>query len=188
MEKLLLVSGPRGRDALTGLLRELGFPPPDIAANSGEARRKLTDGGYSVVLINCPLPDEFGRELALSCADSSAAGVMLLVAADEAPRVAAGVEKHGVCVLPKPLSRQLLAQRIRLVQASARRLRELDKRNRQLMRKLENMQVICRAKCALVRYRDMTEAEAHRYIEQQAMDQRVTSRDVALDIIQMFEG
>ena len=74
------------------------------------------------------------------------------------------------------------------MQASARRLRELDKRNRQLMRKLENMQVICRAQCALVRDRDMTEAEAHRYIEQQAMDQRVTSRDVALDIIQMFEG
>ena len=188
MEKLLLVSGARGRDALTGLLRELGFSSPDLASNSGEARRKLTDGDYAVVLINCPLPDEFGRELALTCADTSSAGVMMLVAADEASRLAAGVEQHGVCVLPKPLSRQLLAQSIRLVKATASRLRNLEKRNRQLVRKLENMQVICRAKCALVRYRDMTEAEAHHYIEQRAMDQRVTSRDVALDIIQMFEG
>ena len=186
MEKFLLVSGARGRDALAGLLRELGFTSLDFAASSGEARRRAAEGDYALVLVNTPLPDEFGRELAVHCAATTAAGVLLLASADEASRVAAGVEKNGVCVLPKPLSRQLLAQSIRLVRASAYRLRELQKQNRQLLRKVENLQMIGRAKCALVRYRDMTEAEAHRYIEQMAMDRRVTARDVALDILQTF--
>lgn len=187
MEKFLLVSGARGRDALAGLLRELGFSALDFAASSGEARRRLSECDYAVIVVNTPLPDEFGRELALHCAGATSSSVLLLAGADEAPRVAAGVEKHGVCVLAKPLARQVLAQSIRLMRASAYRLRELQKQNRQLLQKVENLQLIGRAKCALVRYRDMTEPEAHRYIEQRAMDLRVTSRDVALDILQTFE-
>lgn len=64
---------------------------------------------------------------------------------------------------------------------------DLEKRNRQLTRKLENIQYINRAKCALIQYRGMTEPQAHHYIEQMAMNNRVTARDIAADILHTFE-
>ncbi len=40
-----------------------------------------------------------------------------------------------------------------------------------------------RAKCLLIECCGMTEPEAHSYIEQQAMNQRRSKRDIAEDII-----
>ena len=186
MEKLLLVSGPRGRDALTGLLRELGFPPPDIAANSGEARRKLTDGGYSVVLINCPLPDEFGRELAVQAADVGMDAI-LLCPGSQADKLAAGLEKYGVFVLAKPLSRQQTAFALRLIRTGRQRLQKLTAQNRRLTKRLDEARIISQAKCALALCRGLSEEQAHRLIEKEAMDGRISSREAALEIMRRLE-
>ena len=40
-----------------------------------------------------------------------------------------------------------------------------------------------RAKCVLIEYLKMTESEAHRFIEKQAMDMRITKREVAERIL-----
>ena len=45
-----------------------------------------------------------------------------------------------------------------------------------------------RAKWLLIERRGMTEAEAHRYIEKEAMDTRLPKREVARDILRTFEG
>ena len=50
------------------------------------------------------------------------------------------------------------------------------------------MRLVDRAKCALIQYRQMTEPEAHKYIERQAMDTRQSRRRIAEDILQTFEG
>lgn len=187
MDRILLASDVRDQPALTALLRQAGYSAIDCAASGGEARRRLAEGDYTLVLINAPLSDEFGRDLALACIDKTAAAVVLLAAASQADRVAAGLEKQGVCVLAKPIGKQLLTQSLRLVMAASTRLQALEKRNRQLTRKLENIQYIGRAKCALIQYRGMTEPQAHHYIEQMAMDHRVTARDIAADILHTFE-
>ena len=47
--------------------------------------------------------------------------------------------------------------------------------------------MIDRAKCILIQYLNMTEAEAHRYIEKQAMDMRSTKRVIAEGILRTYE-
>jgi response regulator NasT len=49
------------------------------------------------------------------------------------------------------------------------------------------MRLIGRAKCALIQYLDMTEAEAHRHIEKKAMDSQRPRRDIAVNIIKAYE-
>ena len=44
-------------------------------------------------------------------------------------------------------------------------------------------QVVDRAKCCLISFLRMDEAQAHRYIQKRAMDMRVTQREVAEDIL-----
>ena len=56
-----------------------------------------------------------------------------------------------------------------------------------LQEKMEDLRLIGRAKCLLIQYSHMTEQEAHRWIEQRSMDQRVTRRRVAEEILQKYE-
>ena len=44
-----------------------------------------------------------------------------------------------------------------------------------------------RAKCVLIQYLNMTETQAHRYIEKQAMDLRTTRRQIAEGILKTYE-
>lgn len=187
LEGILLVCEKGKQDALASLFKGGGFGRIYCAQNAGEARRMLVSLSFSLVVINAPLSDESGRDLSLHCVENSDAGVILLAAAASADKIAAGVEEYGVFVLSKPVTKPAFIQAVRLIQVSRHRRMALEKKNRQLLQKLEDMRYISRAKCALVRYRDMTEPEAHRYIEQTAMDRRISRRDVAMDILSTYE-
>jgi hypothetical protein len=58
-------------------------------------------------------------------------------------------------------------------------VRELERENELLRRKLAEDKLVTRAKFALIQYLKMTEPQAHRYIEKQAMDLRVTKKEIA---------
>ena len=116
------------------------------------------------------------------------AGVVLLVKAEMADEVAARVEDAGVFVVPKPLNRALLFGAVKLAQAANRRIMGLQRQNNILQQKIDDIRLVDRAKCALIQYRLLTEPEAHRYIEREAMDSRRTRREVAQAILRMYEG
>ena len=184
--QILLVGNPKAQETLAALCRDLGYQQFQFAASSGEAKRKLGEMEFDLMIINTPLADDFGRDLALSAQDAYMVSVIMLVGNGMADQVAAGLEKYGVFVLSKPLSRALAAQTLKFIRVAQYRMKALEKRNRQLLRKLESMQQIGRAKCALIQYRGMTENEAHHYIEQLAMDRRTSAKEVALNILETF--
>ena len=53
--------------------------------------------------------------------------------------------------------------------------------------KMEEIRIINRAKWLLIEQLKMTENEAHRYIEKQAMDRCVTRRTVAENILSTYK-
>nr|WP_283242870.1 ANTAR domain-containing protein [Fumia xinanensis] len=79
-------------------------------------------------------------------------------------------------------------QAIKLISASRRRILGLKNENVRLQKKIEEIRLVDRAKCALIEYLGMTEAQAHRHIEKQAMDLRMTRREVAQGILQTYES
>ena len=111
-----------------------------------------------------------------------------LVKAEMADEVAVRVEDAGVFVVPKPLNRALLFGAVKLAQAANRRIMGLQRQNNILQQKIDDIRLVDRAKCALIQYRLLTEPEAHRYIEREAMDSRRTRREVAQAILRMYEG
>ena len=104
---LIVSSGEKGRDMLCGVLTDMGAGDISTVTSGAEARRGFADADWQVILINTPLSDEFGHELAVFAAGSTGAGVVLLVKAEMADEVAARVEDAGVFVVPKPLNRAL---------------------------------------------------------------------------------
>ena len=86
-------------------------------------------------------------------------------------------------VLSKPFNAAAFRQGLHLAAATAHRLENLWQENERLRSKLEQTRLVCRAKCQLIRQEDMTEAQAHRYLEKLAMDTRRSLVQVALDVL-----
>lgn len=189
MDSVLIVSGTdKGREMLTDLCRSSTFSQIAASSSGNEARRLFFGGSYDLLLINAPLPDEFGHELALAAVENSCAGVILLVKSELADEVAAKVEDEGVFVISKPISRSLFYQSVKLVSASQKRLLGLKKQAVQLETRIEEIRLIDRAKCTLIQYLSMTEPQAHRYIEKQAMDMRLPKVKIAESILNTYES
>ncbi|MFV0414274.1 MAG: ANTAR domain-containing response regulator [Oscillospiraceae bacterium] len=188
MGNTLIVSSAEQTAAnLISLIKQGAGGPFVCAASGADARRKATEREFELCLINAPLSDEFGDGLAVFLAQKTTACQLLIVKAEIADEVAAKVEEQGVLVLPKPVSKALLFQTVKLAAVTRRQLLNMQKENAKLQSRIEELRVVDRAKCALIQYRGMTEPEAHHYIEKQAMDNRITRREVAADILNTFE-
>lgn len=185
MAEVLIVAGEKNWDAL----RALFCPEPGIPvmclSTAGEARRAAGLRRPGVVLINAPLADEFGPDLALTYMELGC-DVIFLSPAAQAGEVARRLEPHGVFVLEKPISRQTAQLTIRLVQVSRKRLSRLEEQNRKLQQRLEDLRQVSRAKCLLVGREALSEEEAHHRLEKLAMDSRVSLREAALDVIRLY--
>ena len=188
-ESVLIVSG--SEKALDFIKKQLDpsiYCPVSYAKNGNEARRMLIAGGYSLVIINTPLPDEFGHDLASKAAEDTARGVLLFVPAEYYEEVCSRVEDEGIVALEKPVSTQLFYQSLKLMTAFNRRVAVLKKENIKLQTKMNEIRIINRAKCCLIEYLQMTEPQAHRYIEKQAMDMRQTRLEIAENILKTYDN
>jgi response regulator NasT len=189
LENILVVSSSdKGINFLSSLLKNNSDASIVSAKSGGEARRLLNENEFDLVIVNTPLTDEFGHELSCMVTDSSNAGVIAIVKNEIADDVAEKVEESGVFVVPKPLSAPFFYQALRLVSASRRRVLGLKNENIKLQTKIEEIRLIDRAKCVLIEYLKMTEPQAHRYIEKQAMDMRKSRKDIAEGILNTYES
>ncbi|MFA9379524.1 MAG: ANTAR domain-containing response regulator [Acetanaerobacterium sp.] len=190
MGQVLLVSSTdKSLEFISQLLREADASPLQIitAQSGNEARRLLARTDFEIIVINAPLSDEFGHELSISAAEVTTAGIIIIARNEIADDVSARVENYGVFVIPKPLGRQMFFQTLKLVSAARRRMLGLKNENLKLQKKIEEIRLIDRGKCALIQYLSMTEEQAHKYIERQAMDMRVTKKEVAEGILRTYE-
>ena len=81
----------------------------------------------------------------------------------------------------------MIAQSIQMLCSTRERLRIMEKKNASVEEKIEEIRIVNRAKCLLIEQLKMTESEAHRYIEKQAMDRCVTRRVIAENIILTYK-
>lgn len=173
-------------DLLSDVLPSETFSPVTAVSSCGEAKRALLSAEYDIVVINTPLPDEFGSDFALDLVQSSSTIVILLVKSEIYEEVTYSVENFGVMTLPKPLSRATLYSAMKIAVATKARLKVLDRENKSLSSKMDDIRIVNRAKWTLIQKLNMTEEQAHKYIEKQAMDMRMPKRQIAESIIRTY--
>ena len=154
------------------------------ASTITQARQKLAEDGIDVVVINTPLPDEFGVESAVDiAAGNESLSVILLVKADAYEQVSYKTRDSGIFVLTRPLKGQQLIEAGGVILAAKKKLRDLADENRKLRRRMEELSLVTRAKCLLIEKKKMTEKQAHYYLEREAMDNSLSKKEVAKEII-----
>lgn len=173
--------------SLRQLLPEDRYAPLRCVTDVASARRCLLEQPYDIVVISAPLPDEFGSRLALHVADSSAAGVLLLVNAEHYPDISARLSPYGILTLQKPTTPQLILQSLQLLCGTRERLRKMEQKTATIEEKMAEIRLVNRAKWLLIDHEGLSEQEAHRLIEKQAMDRCVTRRAVAQQIIARYQ-
>lgn len=183
---LVVGSGDKIFGYISEYLPRGSYDPILRAGDAGETRRMLLDTPADIVIINAPLSDEFGTELALDLAEGTA-GVLLLVKNELYDQVCCKVEDSGVFTLGKPVSRQSFYSAVKLLTAMTARLSRLEKANRTLQEKMADIRVVNRAKWLLIEHHHMKEQDAHYFIEKQAMDMRLSRRQVAENIIRSYD-
>jgi len=186
--KALIVSNSeKGINFLYELLKSLSFSQIITVKNGAEARRTMLQNEFDIAVINSPLSDEFGAELAQSIAVDGNCGVVMLVKNHIADEITQKVEDFGVLVVSKPTTKDIIYQSLKMLITARRNLLKLKKENNILKTKIEDIRLIDRAKCALIQYLNMTEPAAHRYIEKQAMDMRISKVQVSEGILKIYE-
>ncbi|MBC5787634.1 MULTISPECIES: ANTAR domain-containing response regulator [Clostridiaceae] len=170
------------------LLPKSEFSPLCSVTTVGEAKRILVDRSFRIVIVNTPLSDDFGIHFAIELAEKQNCGILIFVKSEIQDAICQQVENYGILTLPKPVSKQMVFQSIKLLVAMQQKIRALETKASSLQSKMEDIRLVNRAKLLLIEQLKMSESEAHRYIEKRAMDTCVKRRKVAEDIIKTYEN
>ena len=180
---LSVAAAEKFHTSLRELLPSGRYNPVHSAFDAAEARRRILESRYDIIVISAPLRDEFGTHLAQHFAENSGAGILLLVKPEYYSDVSAQVTPLGMLTLAKPTSPQLMLQCMELLCGTRERLRRMEQKSASIEDKMAEIRLVNRAKWVLIEKQGMSEQDAHRYIEKQAMDRCVSKRVVAEEIL-----
>ena len=184
---LIVTASDSFTEKIMPLLPVTDYWPVTTAHSNSEARRRIAEAAFDIVLINAPLPDDFGMRLAIDICTGSGAGVLLMVRSDQFDDIYARVVGYGVLTLSRPTSVQMVAQNLRILCATRERMRRMEEKQTAVEEKIEEIRLVNRAKWLLIECLGMTEPEAHRYIEKQSMDRRISKQEVAETVIKTYQ-
>ena len=185
MEKVLVISSNvSASQALVSFFRDSFRCTPKVVESAYQARTFLdTDPSVELAVINSPLMDGSGLELAEYIVEKTASNCIFMIKEEQAEKIGERAEKMGVIIVGKPFSRTLLYQLVKTLDIAINRSLKLYQENIRLEEKIREIQAIDKAKFMLMEFKGMTEDEAHSYLEQYAMNQRKKKSIAALEMI-----
>ena len=164
------------------------FAPEYSVCSEHEAEYILDEGRHDVILIDDSVSMNRAEALASFAAGRGVSSVLLLASPENYSHAASLAQRYGFMALPSPVEPDMLRQSLGMMAAASARIRELENKAQGLEEKMEEMRLIGRAKLILVQRFQMTEKDAHRFIEKNAMDRCVSRRTVAERIIRTYQN
>lgn len=184
---VLIVSASDGFKAAASEMLPLSqYQPVCAAASVNEAKRYIAAREFDFVLINAPLPDASGTRFAIDCCRLQTTVVLILCRSDIYAEVYDKVAEHGVFTLSKPTNKSAMLQALSWMVSARERLRKIEQKTSSIEERMEEIRIVNRAKCLLISELKMTESEAHRYIEKNAMDNCIPKKKAAENIIKIY--
>lgn len=183
---LILSATERFAEFLMPLLQARGLFSVASANDLRTAKSITEQENFDLIFLNSPLADGDGYRFALELSRTPGAVVLAAVSAERHEEAAKILSSHGVYLLSKPLSSKALSAALDWMLATRARLFEIEESRHSLEEKMKDLTLINRAKWLLIDRLGMSEAEAHYHIEKQAMDRRISKREVAEEIVKIY--
>jgi response regulator NasT len=184
---VLLVSASDSLNkSLAGLLPVSVYSPVTTVNSVSAAKRLTAERTFDFILVNSPLPDEDGMRFCVDAAFRGSSIVTIMVRTELYPDFFDRASGSGIFVVPKPLTKGTVTLALDWMVSARERLRLTEKKVLSVEEKMDEIRLVNRAKWLLISELHMSEPEAHRYIEKQAMDLCVRRRNVAEEIIKTY--
>ncbi|MDR1869009.1 MAG: ANTAR domain-containing protein [Treponema sp.] len=187
MESALIVScTDKSADFFSEVLNTISVNKITVLNSAEEARRHLMERDFDFIIVDAPLADESGEDFSRNIASKSLSQVILAVKNEHFNKVAAVCEEDGVLAISKPVNKEIFSLSLSLAKAANSRIKRIHAENAKLKQKIKDIRIIDRAKLLLISYLNLSEQEAHRFIEKQAMDLRTSKRMIAEGILKTY--
>lgn len=184
---VLLVSASENlNSSLLGLFAPSKYSPVQTVGNVSAAKRALAERDFDFVIVNSPLPDGDGMRFSIDAGTEKSTVALLLVRGEQYPEFFDRSAEFGVFLLSKPLAKSSVLLALDWLASARERLRQTERKVLSVEEKMDEIRLVNRAKWLLISELKMTESDAHRYIEKQAMDRCVPRRRIAEEIIQTY--
>ena len=183
---LVVSAAEKFNTSVMELFPDIKYYPVHFEKSISSAKRALVEREYDFIAINSPLPDDDGIRFAIDMCSGKSTVVLLFVRNEIYNAIFSKVSAHGVYTLPKPTSKLIINQALDWMSSTRERLRRLEKKTTSLEDKMQEIRIVNRAKWILISELKMTENDAHRYIEKQAMDRCTSKKEVSEAIIKTY--
>lgn len=183
---LIVSAAEKFNTSLLELFPDFKYYPVRFEESISAAKRALLEREFDFVAINSPLPDNDGIRFSIDVCTGKSSVVLLFVRNELYDSIFEKVSPHGVYTLPKPTAKQTVNQALDWMASTRERLRKLEKKTVSLEDRIQEIRIVNRAKWILIEQLKMTEADAHRYIEKQAMNRCVSKKEIAESIVNTY--
>jgi AmiR/NasT family two-component response regulator len=168
---------------LKEMLEEEGY---SVVAEVGDGQQAVDQAQAlrpDLVILDIQMPVLDGLSAAEQIAGARVAPVIVLTAFSQRELVERARDAGAMAYLVKPFSKNDLVPAIEVARARFTEMTALDGEVKTLEERLETRKVVERAKGVLMAEQGMTEAEAFRWIQRTAMNQRTSMKALAETIL-----
>lgn len=183
---LIVSAAEKFNTSLKELLPDIKYYPIHEETSISGAKRAMAELSYDFIIINSPLPDSDGIRFAIDTSNGKNAVALIMVRNELYNEVFDTILSYGAYALPRPTSKQIITQALDWMASTRERLRRLEKKSLSLEDKMQEIRIVNRAKWFLISELKMTENDAHRYLEKQAMDRCISKKAMAEEIIKIY--
>ncbi|MGY1712492.1 ANTAR domain-containing response regulator [Geodermatophilus sp. SYSU D00758] len=169
---------------LKEMLEEEGYTVVAEVGDGQQAVDRAAELRPDLVILDIQMPVLDGLAAAEQIAASRVAPVIVLTAFSQRELVERARDAGAMAYLVKPFSKNDLVPAIEVARARFAELTALDGEVRTLEERLEARKVVERAKGKLMAEQGLTEADAFRWIQRTAMNERTSMKAVAQRILE----
>ena len=148
-----------------------------------EARRLATERTFNIIIADSG--DGYDTDFAINVADSYST-ILLLVPNEHFDEISYRVEGYGILTITKPFEPFYFYNMVKIAIAVQYKVQVLSSQTTKLKVKMEEIKQVNRAKMLLMSNMNMSEQEAHRYIEKEAMDRGMKRTAISEEIIKTY--
>ena len=185
MENVLIISSSKSAcETLSDFMRE-AFRCNIRNAETIQQAKNIFDANApcDLAIIYSPLSDGNGTSLAEYIIENTASNCIFIAKADYVEKIHERAEKIGIITISRPFNKNFLYQTVKIIEIAMNLSYKLYEETVKLERKIDEIRTIDKAKFLLMQYKNMTEDEAHNYLEKCAMEKRKKKVIVATEII-----
>ena len=168
---------------LKEMLEEEGYVVVGEAADGEAAVRLARENDPDLVIMDVKMPGMDGLTAAEQIVGEQLSAVLILTAFSQRDLVQRAAEAGAMGYLVKPFQKSDLMPAIDIALARHAQLSAVRKESGDLAEQLETRKAVDKAKGRLMDGKGMTEAEAFRFIQKRAMNERRSMKDVAQELL-----